>query len=180
MTLDTITMNKYNMAQLEDLRQEAAHHQEEDRLVSRWNSQQTPAFPLPLGLLSPKYPKRQVSAGLKVSSPDRLSDEMEWTQDAPPIPFPCSLGPISDTSFPPKIPMRKSSNGKALADSIHGSAQLVLPAQIPSFSRPLKAASHPPMSPIRLHATTRSRQQYRDHRGASLSPTRRVDSNHAA
>jgi hypothetical protein len=168
------TSNMIAIAQGEDHRQEATHREQEDRLVSRWNSQQTPAFPLPLGLVSPKYPKRQVSAGLK--SPERLTEEMESTQDAPPMPLPCRL------SATPKIPMRKTSCGYALADSMLGSAQLDIEANIPSFSCPLKSASHPPMYPIRFHAadTTQARQKHSANRGVSLSPTRRVDTCQAA
>jgi hypothetical protein len=184
MTLDI--MNEYARsnvmatAQLEDRRQEATHRQEEDRLMCRWNSQQTPTFPLPLGLVSPKYPKRQVSIGHKTSSPEGLTEEMESVEYVPPMPPPCPLmGSIADNSYLPKLPMRKSSVGLSLADSTHA---LHLQPHIPSFSCPLKAASHPPVHPIRLHAagTTRSRQEYRASPGASVSPKRRVDASLAA
>ncbi|CAB9497447.1 expressed unknown protein [Seminavis robusta] len=163
----------------EDSHQEASHREEEDHLVSRWNSQKTPAFPLPLGLVSPKFPKRQVSAGLKMSSsPDRVNEPIvEGCADAPPLPPPCPLG--TRNSCPPRIPMRKESVGMPLVPDVVG-------AKKPIFPPPLSKIQNPPKYPIRqesvgcklLSDSTHHRRAniYQSTRSPSISPDRRIRS----
>ena len=50
----------------------------------RWESQKIPAFPLPLGVTSPKYPHRQASIGLKMAAEKGFPEST-----APPLPTRC-------------------------------------------------------------------------------------------
>ena len=94
-----------------------------DHVISRWQSQEIPAFPLPIGATSPKYPLRQASIGgmiNKISSAsfvagaDTIVDNDDDEDDLlpalpPPMPDTCPLR--SKQNYPPNHPTRMASIG---------------------------------------------------------------------
>ena len=81
-----------------------------DESISRWTSQEIPAFPLPLNATSPKFPKRQASIRYRQET---SMDDSCFTEGsvAPSIPRP---SPLAIPGTPPKYPTRKSAGGRKM------------------------------------------------------------------
>ena len=122
-TMSLVTMNM-TISVIEERNCTAYDALEESE--KRWESQQTPAFPLPLNAASPKYPHRQSSVGLKSVAEHDLP-----ASTAPPFPMRC---PIDNKSTAPKYPLRQASVNCTLPPRV--TKEIIMPPK--SFPPPLR------------------------------------------